>query len=249
MRPIDKELIRLVIISNGVDNFKEIKKIIEHGADVNIQDKYNKEFNYFIDFAISLNNKKINEYNIMANTPLHWAVIVNSPKVVKLLLENGANPNIKNEVGMVPLHSVFKEENTNLLIPKFLIENGANPNIQEEELYTPLHFAIYFNRNLHVIKQLFIKNTVNVNIVNKLNFSPLHYAVQRNNFEMVKFLIDKDANPNIKEGSDCQSLSPIDLCKNENIKKILLEKQIKNINLLGENQPSTSGYKPTSPKI
>ena len=42
MRDIDKELIRLVIISNGTDNLQEIKKIIENGADVNIQDKHNR---------------------------------------------------------------------------------------------------------------------------------------------------------------------------------------------------------------
>ena len=63
---------------------------------------------------------------------------------IKILLKNGADPNITNEDGLSPLHTAVNKQN--ITIVKLLLKYGANPNIKSK-LYqqTPLHLAIKNN--------------------------------------------------------------------------------------------------------
>lgn len=55
--------------------------------------------------------------------PLIWAARSNQDNIVKILLEAGANPNIKSANGITPL-MIAKEEGANVII-KYLLEYGA----------------------------------------------------------------------------------------------------------------------------
>ena len=80
----------------------------------------------------------------MGETPLYQAVDMEKFDQVKLLLENGADPNIVQDDGFSPLHVAVNKQN--LLIVKILLKYKANPNIKSK-LYeqTPLHLAIKNN--------------------------------------------------------------------------------------------------------
>jgi ATP-dependent Clp protease ATP-binding subunit ClpB len=51
------------------------------------------------EFSSSLNTK----VSFRGFTALHYAVLINNFKIVKLLIEKGANPIVENEAGHVPL--------------------------------------------------------------------------------------------------------------------------------------------------
>eukprot|EP01122_Echinamoeba_exundans_P003986 TRINITY_DN14025_c0_g1_i1.p1 TRINITY_DN14025_c0_g1~~TRINITY_DN14025_c0_g1_i1.p1 ORF type:complete len:133 (+),score=24.79 TRINITY_DN14025_c0_g1_i1:27-425(+) len=69
-------------------------------------------------------------------TPLHYASWYNQPKIVKLLLDNGAQVNATNNKNSTPLH--FAAGVGNLEIVKMLLAHGANKAAVDKEKYTPL---------------------------------------------------------------------------------------------------------------
>lgn len=95
------------------DQFNEVEKVLESGYSVNIKDQWgnsaihNSLRSYdmtkvLIDRGIDVNAKK--EKNTDQQTPLHIACISDSElRIVKLLLESGADPTIVDVVGKTPL--------------------------------------------------------------------------------------------------------------------------------------------------
>ena len=59
----------------------------------------------------------------------------NTEKVVKLLIDAGADVNAKNNDGKTPLHIIKKSET----IAQMLIDAGADVNAKNKKGYTPLH--------------------------------------------------------------------------------------------------------------
>ncbi|EMR01300.1 ankyrin repeat domain-containing protein [Cesiribacter andamanensis] len=60
---------------------------------------------------------KVNAATLKGETPLHWAVAKDSAKLVKLLLDKGADPTIKNAAGETPASYTDDEEIIQLLDP------------------------------------------------------------------------------------------------------------------------------------
>lgn len=67
-------------------------------------------------------------------TPLFWAVRYNRVDIAKLLVDNGADVNLKNTKGQTVLFISAR-----LKITKFLLENGADPKVSDISGNTPLH--------------------------------------------------------------------------------------------------------------
>jgi ankyrin repeat protein len=68
--------------------------------------------------------QEINTGNYLGNTPLHIAAERNYPKIVELLLQNGANPCAKNKAGLTPLD--LAKQKGNLGIFKTLLDAAPN---------------------------------------------------------------------------------------------------------------------------
>nr|CCA22930.1 myosinlike protein putative [Albugo laibachii Nc14] len=89
----------------------------------------------------------INQYDMKGNSALHLASMSPSercPKVLLLLLENGANPNIKNWFGYTPLHMFCSHQHGPPSIIEAFIEQGADVHAQSGDLSTALHLAVAF---------------------------------------------------------------------------------------------------------
>ena len=81
--------------------------------------------------------------NMRRNIP-HWTILgmaatCGHKDVVELLLDKGADPNMKNPNGLTPLHRAAYHGKLDLV--KMLLDNGAEPNRVDSDGRTPLHWA------------------------------------------------------------------------------------------------------------
>ncbi len=84
-----------------------------------------------------------------STTPLMQAALYGDADSVRLLLEQGADPNIKNDAGATALMwAVDDLEKTRLLV-----EHGADVNARSDDGRTPLLIAVRFG-NIEVVKLL-----------------------------------------------------------------------------------------------
>ena len=65
-------------------------------------------------------------------------------EMTRVLLENGANPQLANDMGQIPLAGAAFKGNTEMA--RLLIEHGADVNARMPDGKTPLMFAAMFNR-------------------------------------------------------------------------------------------------------
>ncbi len=74
-------------------------------------------------------------------TALHFAAFFAQPEAAALLLERGADPDVRarNAMKVQPLHSAAAADQTE--IARMLLEAGADPNAVQEGGFTPLHAA------------------------------------------------------------------------------------------------------------
>jgi ankyrin repeat protein len=109
-------------------------------------------------------NIDVNQPDDSGYMPVHIASdarSVNHTEIVRLLIEHGADINVKNRVGHTPLYYAVKYKNINLI--RELIEHGANVTERDDFGSTYLHIASSF-ANLETVQILieycdpFIKN-------------------------------------------------------------------------------------------
>lgn len=71
--------------------------------------------------------------------PIHSAVAGNHTEITRMLIENGANVNVRQQAGATPLHSAAQNGNLDILI--MLLENGAETNVRMEGGKLPADMA------------------------------------------------------------------------------------------------------------
>uniref|UniRef100_A0A6C0ED74 Uncharacterized protein n=1 Tax=viral metagenome TaxID=1070528 RepID=A0A6C0ED74_9ZZZZ len=182
-------------------HFDIIKLLVEHGADVNIQNK--EGFTPLIN-SILYEDKKSVELLLKSGanveqkkgflTPLNIACIYGNMEIIELLLKNGADINTKNQYGVTPLIMSIGKKFINVV--KLLIEKGANVNLSDEVGGTPLMYAC--GKNVFEIVELLVKNGANVNLSDNNGSTPLMFACQNKNFDIVKLLVEHGADVNIQ---------------------------------------------------
>jgi ankyrin repeat protein len=91
---------------------------------------------YLILKGAEVNLPSNNGFNVF---PIHSAVAGNYVDIAKLLIENGANVNVKQQAGVTPLHSAAQNGNIDMLI--LLLEHGADLNVRMEGGKLPADLA------------------------------------------------------------------------------------------------------------
>lgn len=87
-------------------------------------------------------------YNSPSGTALAAAAIKGNVPMVRLLLENGANPDLPDAMGMTPLLYASQFENKELIV--LLLKHKANKKIANNEGKTAMDYAV-FNKNQEII--------------------------------------------------------------------------------------------------
>ena len=170
---------------------------------------------------------KINDLDECGWTPLYRTVVAGDIYASTLLLNNGANPNIKCNMGETALYQAVDMEKFDQV--KLLLQNGADPNISQDDGLTPLHLAVN-KQNLLIVKIL-LKNNANPNLKSKIyEQTPLHLAI-KNNIDPMILLLLVQFNGSLTF-QDKFSKKPVDYIHSEEMKntieKLKLEKEKKN---------------------
>ncbi|WP_425385027.1 ankyrin repeat domain-containing protein [Wolbachia endosymbiont (group B) of Schoenobius gigantella] len=189
---LDKEL----LIAVEKEDLGKVKDNLRRGANVNAQSR-------------------------LGWASVFWAIQKNNSNIVKLLVNNGADINAKDNESWMPLH--WAVQLGSLDVVKYLVERGANINALTADGRTPLDLAAQKNRvnvieflkkaQLDLDKELLtavqdgdlnkVEGLANqgagLNTKGSNDWTLLHFAVFSNKFDIVKFLLDKNANIKAKD--------------------------------------------------
>lgn len=110
---------------------------------------------------------------------------VQSPAVLRILLDYGLDPNIQSNHGETALHHFYEYPDC----LKILLERGADPNIPNGVDHTP----IFYVHSLDCIK-LLVEAGADVNHVSRFNATPLSWAVYFDTLDVVEYLLEVGAN-------------------------------------------------------
>lgn len=78
-------------------------------------------------------------HNAMKVTPLHSAAAAHSGSIMRILLENGAPANARQEGGWTPLHEAAQIGDMDMV--KALLDHGADPQAKSDSGKTPVEMA------------------------------------------------------------------------------------------------------------
>ncbi|NXP73342.1 BARD1 protein, partial [Ramphastos sulfuratus] len=144
----------------------------------------------------------ITRRNYKGETLLHVASIKGDLAAVEQLLQNGADPNVKDNAGWTPLHEACNHGHTEVV--ELLLQHKALVNTTGYQNESPLHDAA---KNGHVsIAELLLLHGASRDAVNKFGLRPVDYA-QSEKMKSVLMLAVKNESFSLKQHSD-ESLSP-----------------------------------------
>jgi len=238
------EMVRF-LISNGADvnhinprgstpltqtaflgDIEMVKLLLEHGADIHymrddgysvlttaIQSRNLDIVKFFVNKGFDVNGKKDSRY-----APLAVALHLNTMDsddyaIARYLIDEGADISIK-EFGRETLfeRALFFG---NFKAIDLLAANGAKFDESVLISYNELHYSVYFGNKSRAEKCLKLGDDIN-EAVRPKDSTPLHFAIFGRQPDMIPWLIDKGADPNLKTEDD---LTPLALAIREGQKE------------------------------
>lgn len=177
----------LIIAYSGLDNAFTVAKKLKKKFDFHeaiVCGKFD-----FVKQNILQNQNLINTYSVDGFTPLSLAAFFNETEIAKLLLENGANPNLQatNPSKVNALHSAVAKENYDLCL--LLIKYGINVNATQIQSVTALHSAAH-RGNLKIVK-LLVENGAEINLKMNNGDTAISIAEKDKHKEVFDYLVEK----------------------------------------------------------
>ena len=178
------------------DKYEMAKVIID-----SIKQRLKLNHNNFINREDRANNEKIFKEFINAITDddnltaLHYAAFRGNMKLIRLLIENYADPKAVSGKGFNMVHKAA-QGNKPTAILYFNKVHNINLETRSSNGMTALHLATFDGMENSVIYLLFMH--VNVNAVDNKGNTPLHYAVQKELVRITKKLLQKGADYTIE---------------------------------------------------
>lgn len=124
------------------------------------------------------------------------ALRYHQPHIIKLLLEHGASPSSTSKEGLNSLH--FSAKYNHIDIFNLSIKNGGNLYSQDNDGCTPYYLAVLHKHNEIIQAIESLEFDVN-KLCGSLQETQLHIAVNLKHLHMAEFLLEKGADPNIKD--------------------------------------------------
>ena len=202
----NENIIKLLLDKHIIDPNKVIELQIE-SMDFGLQqvcDLYKsmpddiQSGNPFLDTVLqSGNTPEINT----TTTPLMLAAGIGRLKIVKLLFEYGANPNIQHDVCTALMCASFQGH---LQVVELLLKENADPNIQNNNGITALMGASH-QGHLQIV-ELLLKKNADPNIQANNGFTALMCVSHHGHLQVVELLLKENADPNIQNNNGITAL-------------------------------------------
>jgi len=113
---------------------------------------------------------------VVSDTGAALLHLAGTPAAARILIAQGANPNLRDLKLMTPLHTAVQRRQAGVV--EELIKSGADVNAVCDKGFTPLHIAA-MQEDIDSIRALTGVQTIDVN-ARDLNFAtPLHYAAMK----------------------------------------------------------------------
>uniref|UniRef100_A0A2P2I5D9 Palmitoyltransferase n=1 Tax=Hirondellea gigas TaxID=1518452 RepID=A0A2P2I5D9_9CRUS len=173
------------------------QELVESGYDVNRRDNENVTL---LHWAAINNRREIVKYYIrkgavvdaiggeLLSTPLHWATRQGHLGMVVLLIQYGADPNIRDGEGCSCIHLAAQFGHT--AIVAYLLARGANVNMRDKNGMTPLMWSAYRVTSVDPTR-LLLTFGASVSTGDRLHGNTaLHWAVQAKNSVAASVLIN-----------------------------------------------------------
>jgi ankyrin len=150
-------------------------------------------------------NVNENRDNVYYSTPLTYATSKGNIRIVQLLVENGADVNLKaNMGGVTPLHAAIHKKDT--AVVSYLLEHGVDTFLDNEAVKPiyPLQMAICLSdwrdpptllASRDVVETL-LKHGAAPNACSPNELTPLQEAMSRKNYEVIRLLLVYGADAN-----------------------------------------------------
>jgi ankyrin repeat protein len=144
-------------------------------------------------------------------TPLMVATAMTNAQTAELLLDNGAEPNVRDAAGYAPLHRVvrdgdyginFQRRDQVLTIVNALLKHGADPNLRIEQ--DKKLAADEIKRGANAFQGR--RTAVTVTEILLQGATPLVLASEVSNLDVIKALVEAKADPNIATESGTTAL-------------------------------------------
>jgi len=148
--------------------------------------------------VLALSTSDVNSVSTIlnVNTPLTYATMKGSASVVAALLDMGVDVDAVGPGEFAPLHIAADRMHSGLI--PMLLEAGANIHARSDDGYTPLHCAAC-SGDLEALQMLLDAESI-INSQDKYEqWTPLHHAVYEGHEEIVKVLLERGADPTIRD--------------------------------------------------
>ncbi|KAK6194499.1 hypothetical protein SNE40_000124 [Patella caerulea] len=156
----------------------------------------------------------VNGTNSRGETPLHKAAAIprlfgaeKISEMIKILLQHGADVNVRDNNGKAVIMLVTETGNTDLF-HEFLRES-VDVNLQDNEGKTALMMALEKNRD--DLSKALIEKLTNVNLFDKSGRTALMIAAEKNNKSLIEELITAGADVNYVDKNGRSSLHYVDI--------------------------------------
>ena len=198
-----------------------IHELVDRGVNVNIEDHHGRaplicaaESGHTGAIrALLERGANVNSIYSGRGTPLVVAIqIAASPKIIKMLLENGADPNIPGAYGSSPLHMAAKHSDDETEIARDLLEYGADVDARGEKGRTPLQMAAESDNINHL--QLFLDRGADIDAQSDDGATALCTAARLRSEDAVRYLLMQFTQSSLDKRIDITPLSYVNHCQN-----------------------------------